>query len=222
MPRGVGSLRLVGLIAASLTLGACNLVVSQTPMYAVADAAHAARLRPGVWASPKEGCEFKASDPAAQWPECASGGIIDDEAIRQIPGTQSQPAQVKVDHFPYILAAGDPRVLQLEVSFAVDPKQPPKTLFYYVGLKPTGYDADGRITAAEVWAIQCGPPPPPAKQGDQIDPSEMVTKQPLPGMKVDDSGLCSPADKTAIFAAAKPSRAWADPVGVLKWIKDKP
>ena len=46
----------------------------------------------------------------------------------------------------------------------------------------------------------------------------MVTEHPLPGLKVS-NGECTPADKAAVLNAATPSRAWADNVGELHWVR---
>ncbi len=221
MARRATILRLAVVLCAAFGLGACNLVVSQTPMFAGADASHAPGLRPGVWAAPEPKCEFKASDPVNQWPSCANPGIIDTDAIRPMPGSQAA-AQQQIDKVPYVLAAGDPRVMQVEIKLTLVKDAPATTFFYYVALTPTAFDHDGRIVAAQLWPIQCGPPPPQPKTTDQdTDPSDMVSKHPLPGMKVD-KGVCAATDKAAILGAARPSRAWADQISTLKWVKDAP
>jgi hypothetical protein len=221
MVRTMRTLKLTLVLCAALGLGACNLVMSQTPMFTTADAVHAPGLRPGVWTSPDAKCDFKTSDPVDKWPSCANAGLIDAEAIRPTPGSQAA-AQQQIDKVPYVLAAGDPRVMQVEIKLVLVKDAPATTFFYYVALTPTAFDQDGRIVAAQLWPIQCGPPPPQPKTTDQnTDPADMVTKRPLPGMKVD-KGVCTPADKAAILGAARPSRAWADSVGTLKWVKDAP
>jgi hypothetical protein len=220
------TLRALTLFAAALALGGCNLVVSEKPVFTAADAAGAPPLRPGVWSATQPGCDFKPSDPVAKWPKCAGGGVITAAAIMASVDTSSggpdgQPPAVTKSPMtiPYLLAAGDPRVMQVNVKPPAQAGGPP-SLFFFAALKPVARDPDGRITQAEVWAIQCGPPPPPkpAASADATDQGG-ITDHPLPGMKVTD-GMCAPTDKAAVRNAATASRAWADQIGTMRWIRD--
>jgi hypothetical protein len=217
------------LVAAALALGGCNLVVSATPVFSAADAAGAPTLRPGVWAAPQPNCDFKPADPLAAWPQCAGGGVITETAFLAAvdpsglassgqppaPDAPKQPRKV-----PYVLAAGDPRVLQVGVELPLDPAAKTR-LFFFAALRPTAHDADGRITGAEIWFVQCGPPPPPkpTATGGGTDTGG-ITDHPLPGMTVDKDTTCTPSDKAAVRNAAVASRAWADQVGALRWVRD--
>jgi hypothetical protein len=226
MTRG-WSLRALALLAATLALGGCNLVVSERPVFTAADAVGAPSLRAGVWSASQPDCDFKASDPVADWPKCAGGGVITPTAIMasvdpNSPGSPDQPPATIAKPqmtIPYVLAAGDPRVMKINVML------PPgagslSALFYFAALKPVARDADGRIVQAELWPIQCGPPPPPkaASAGADADQSG-VTDHPLPGLKAAD-GMCTPTDKAAVQNAAKASRAWAGQTGTLRWVRD--
>jgi hypothetical protein len=215
------------LLAAALALGGCNLVVSDRPVFTAADAAGAPALRPGVWSASQPGCDFKASDPVADWPKCAGGGVITSTAIMASvdangSGSPGQPPPTVVKPqmtIPYVLAAGDPRVMQINVKLPPEVGGP-SALFYFAALKPVARDTDGRIVQAEVWPIQCGPPPPvkPASAGADADQGG-VTDHPLPGLKVAD-GMCTPTDRAAVLNAAKASRAWAGQIGTLRWVRD--
>jgi hypothetical protein len=220
------SLRTMALAALALLLGGCNLVVSETPVFSTADAAGAPSLRPGIWAAPQPDCDFKTSDPLDKWPKCAGGAAITPDAILAaadsagVTPDQSAPAPAKTLRVPYVLAAGDPRIMQIHFVLPLDPAI--KAAFYYfIALKPIAHDADGRITDAEVWLVQCGPPPPPnANASDGKANQGGITDHPLPGMTVT-KGECNPTDKAAVINAALPSRAWAgDQLGTLHWIRD--
>jgi hypothetical protein len=226
MTRGWG-LRALALLAVTLALGGCNLVVSEKPVFTAADVAGTPSLRPGVWSASQPGCDFKSSDPVAKWPKCAGGGVITATAIMasvdaSSPGAADQPPPTLAKPqmtIPYILAAGDPRVMQIDVKLPAGVQGPP-ALFYFAALKPTARDTDGRVVQAEIWPIQCGPPPPPkpaAANGDADVGG--VTDHPLPGLKISD-GMCTPTDKAAVLNAAKASRAWADQIGTLRWVRD--
>lgn len=221
------TVRALPLLAAVLALGGCNLVVSEKPVFTAADAAGAPALRPGVWSATQPGCDFKSSDPVAAWPKCAGGGVITATAIMASvessgagPPDQPPPTTAKPQTtIPYVLAAGDPRVMQ--INFKLPPEAGVgSALYYFVAIKPAAPDARGRIVQAEIWPIQCGPPPPakPASAGADADQGG-ITDHPLPGMTVA-QGLCSPVDKAAVVNAAKASRAWADQVGTLRWVRD--
>jgi len=222
-------LKAAALVAAALALGGCNLVVSATPVFSAADAAGAPPLRPGVWAAPQPNCDFKPADPLAAWPDCAGGAVITATAFvtavdpsnvgpsGQAPAPGAAKPQKNV---PYILAAGDPRVLQIDMELPLDPAAKTR-LFVFAALKPTTHDADGRITGAEIWFVQCGPPPPPKPTGSGGGTETGgITDHPLPGMTVDKGGTCTTNDKAALRNAAVASRAWADPVGALHWVRD--
>jgi hypothetical protein len=224
---GGWTFRALALLGAVLTLGGCNLVVSEKPVFAAADAAGAPPLRPGVWSASQPGCDFKPSDPVAKWPQCAGGGVITATAIMAsvdangpAPADQPPPTIAKPQMtIPYVLAAGDPRVMQIGMKLPPE-MAGPSALFYFAALKPVARDADGRIVQAEVWPIQCGPPPPakPASASGDAD-QDGVTDHPLPGLKVD-KGMCTPIDKAAVVNAAKASLAWAGQTGTMRWVRD--
>jgi hypothetical protein len=220
------SLRTMALLTVALLLGGCNLVVSETPVFNTADAAGAPPLKPGIWAAPQPNCDFKPSAPLAEWPKCAGGAEITPTAIIAAADPsvlaspdQGAPAAAKTMKVPYVLAAGDPRILQIHFVLPIDPAI--KAAFYYfIALRPIAHDADGRITDAEAWLVQCGPPPPPSADSSGKADQGGLTNHPLPGMKVE-KGQCTPDGKAAVINAAVPSRAWAgDQVGTLHWVRD--
>lgn len=209
-------LRTGAFLAAAVTLGGCNLVVSPTPVFTAADAAGAPPLRTGVWAGPEPDCKFDEAAPAADWPKCANGSIITPSEAKGI-GAEAKPSA-------YVLAAGDPRILQAAADFSAGGDASVKQngqMYFFLAFEPLGSDAEGRIVKAQAWFIQCGPPPAPHKgdSGKDIKPEDFVTKHPLPGLKVD-GGMCTPADKAAVRGAARASRAWADQLLQTHWVRD--
>jgi hypothetical protein len=219
--------RTIVLLAAALMLGACNLVVSETPVFSAVDSQGAPPFKPGIWASPDPGCDFKTSEPVDSWPKCANGTTIGETAIQGTmdPGSlaatdsshapETGPQKVAL---PYVLAAGDPRVMQVDMKLP-DAPLGKFGVFYFVAVHPTAFGADGRITAAEMWIVQCGPPPPPQTSKDSDMTKGMVTQHPLPGLKVD-NGECTPVNKAAVLRAAQASHAWADQVGDMHWVRE--
>jgi len=213
----VGWTRALAALAVAFALGGCNLVVSEKPLFTQADAAGAPVLRPGAWVSPKGDCSFDETKPVADWPECANPVVIR-------PGEIFDPRKAE-SQGPYVLAAGDPRIVQAPIKPGgdVEPKGEDKTLFAYLGLKPRRFDGQGRIVEFESWFVQCGPPPPePPKSTKKLpSPSQFVTRRPLPGLKVDPkSGTCVAVSQGPVRNAARSSRAWAEHVDVARWVRD--
>jgi hypothetical protein len=224
MPRA--GLTAVLFALAALMLGGCNLVMSSTPMFTAQDAQGAPPMRPGIWVSPEGDCKFDEAQPVKSWPKCVGPALITPDKTFDATDTTSGAA--------YILAAGDPRVLQVETDVAglnvaaVTGKKPAATgaapehqwIYFFMGLKPLAHDGAGRITKAEVWFIQCGPPSAPPAKDATPSPDSLGTSKPLPGM-IMDGGACSPRDKAAVLGAAGPSRAWDLPQHkVVRWVRD--
>ncbi len=222
---------LLVLLAAAL-LGGCNMVVSETPLFFARDAEGAPPLRPGVWAQRKADCEFDSSKPVKEWPECAGGAVISAGYFGEPEGGDKKA--------PYVLAAGDPRVLQLEMK-----EEDMKLMYFFAGLQPLKSDDRGRIIEARTWMVQCGPPPPPRPEGaPEPEPapapenetaeemearlereveqavSQGLTKELLPGLEAK-GGMCIARDQGAVRNAAAKSLAWdEDPPSIIYWVRD--
>jgi hypothetical protein len=199
--------RALGLIAVFTLLGAglsgCNMVYSSKPIFTAADAAGGPVFRDGVWAAPEPGCQFDPNKPEETWPKCANG---------------VSRADMKAGE-NYLAISGDPVILQVG---GVDED---KTANYVYGaVKTVGVDAQGRIVAFRLWAVQCGPPnksPATSKSGKTVKVSRVGTRHPLPGLTMDaDGNNCTPADQAAIRSAAIASRAWASDLRIAAWVRD--
>lgn len=221
--------RLLFVLAAALMLAGCNMVYAEQPVFTAADAAGAPSLRPGLWAKRRPDCTFDSAKPAKDWPECADPALVTAERI-------GEPANVD-KQVPYILAGGDPRVLQLEVK----PDTDKPVVWFFAGLKPLKTDAQGRITEARTWMVFCGPPPPPRPETPDAAPPENetpeqaeariqadiaaamsagVTREPLPGLEIKD-GMCIARDRDPVRNAARASLAWDEgEPSVIYWVRD--
>jgi len=109
---------------------------------------------------------------------------------------------------PYVLAPGAPLILQLAVS------EDGKLDYQFFGLERTG-GVDLDISGFASWPVQCGPPPPPAPEGEK---PRHVTREPLPGMTLKDDG-CTTSSADAVRAAAGPSRGWTADIGKARWVR---
>ncbi len=199
------------LAAAALVagLGGCNMVYSEQPLFTAADAAGAAPLKPGLWLSDDTKCRVRESQPVQTWPKCASWTVVRAGQLLEF----KPPAWTSTD---FVLASGEPRVLQAPVTAESG------AAFMYAGLEPLRTDPEGRITAFRTWSVQCGPPPPepPAPPAGQNGPEKRsVTTQPLPGLEIKGDN-CIAREQGPVRAAAKASKAWEASPSSAHWVRD--
>jgi hypothetical protein len=221
-------------VASLAMLGACNVVLTKAPVFAQADSAGAPTLRPGVWLLFEQpDCKVDTSKPFVDWPDCAGGALVGEG---QIAGHKSGAPRDVLEKTPVVLAAGDPRIAQLPVDVDVSAQASASASgdatasasasggghdrpYAYAAVRPTRFDAEGRITAFRFWPVDCGPPPPKDKNGADVAAG---TLHPLPGMQMKPGdAFCTTGSKAAIRAAAKASEAWADgPIPEARWLRD--
>ena len=191
----------------ALTLGGCNLVYSEKPLFGRADEAGAAALRPGLWATSDPKCPFDEGRPIQLWPTCASWTLVRPGQLLELKDN----AWTSTD---YVLAGGDPRVMQ--APFTVDKG----SAYLYGALKPLRLDAGGRVVAFRTWPVLCGPPPEQKPGADKpVAQQRYVTEHPLPGLTIKDND-CLAADQGAVRAAAKASESWESGPTEAHWIRD--
>ena len=214
-------------------LSACNVVMTKDPLFTQADAAGAPSLRPGVWIFFKEpDCKVDESKPFTDWPDCAGGGVVSAGSVK---GHKSGTPADQLEDTPVVLAAGDPRIFQARVdvdmsvnadasasgdanvstSSSASHAQP----YGYGGMRPTKLDPEGRIVAFTLWPVQCGPPPPKDKDGNDSAPATLHL---LPGLEMKKGdAVCTTSSVAALRNAAKASEAWAPkPNSESHWIRD--
>jgi hypothetical protein len=148
------------------------------------------------------------------------------------------------DSTAFILAAGEPRVIQVQLNSDTGP------VYTFLAARPDRFDQQKRIVEIATWPVQCGPPPPggpcslkpaaeaaesaapandvlgsrgptpPREESETAPPKKScVTLDPLPGMNVADQD-CRATDAAAVRNAARLSEKW-DPVHQgYRWIRD--
>jgi hypothetical protein len=214
-------------------LGGCNAVVTKTPLFTAADEAGAPALKPGVWLVFKQAdCKFDESKPIDEWPDCAGGAV---SRPGEVISHDAKAAKGVWQHDPMVLAAGDPRIAQVPVKTNVSAQADASAsggatasasasgggetrVYGYAGVAPTSSDSEGRITGLEWWPVQCGPPPP---KNDKGEITVFGTLKPLPGMVMKPGeAVCSTDSTSALRAAAKASKAWAESIGTARWLRD--
>jgi hypothetical protein len=215
-------------------LGACNVVLTKAPLFTQADAVGAPQLRSGVWLIfEKPDCQVDTTKSFVDWPDCAGGGLVSNG---EIAGHKSGTPRDALEHTPVVLAAGQPRIAQLRVDVDTSVQADASASgggsasasasgggeshpYAYAAVRPTKLDAQGRIVAFNYWPIDCGPPPPKNKDGED---TAAGTLKPLPGMEMKPGDpYCSTSSKDALRGAAKASEAWADgPIPEAHWLRD--
>jgi hypothetical protein len=208
---------LVALMGLTL-LSACNVLVTDKPLFSAADEAGAPALKPGVWLLFEgPGCKLDPRTPIDEWPDCAGGGMVRGGEV--IDHDEKAPKGVW-EHSPFIFAAGDPRIAQLQVKGQITTNAGSQTTlsYGYAGARPTKLDDQGRIVALSYWFVICGPPPPKDKNGND---SALGTLKPFPGltMKPHDA-TCTTDSQAVVRSAAIASEAFKDGPAEARWLRD--
>lgn len=210
-------LKLLMIAAAGLLLQACSVVSSEKPLFTAADAAAAPGLRPGVWVMLEPGCkDFDAARPTSEWPECAEHIIVTPTTLGG--ESKQRDGSMKAESLTYLLAAGDPRVMQLTAPADRKPDEP---AYLYLGVRPLKTDKDGRITEGRIWLALCKEPPNPDRPLDQ------PKGPPLPGLKMlpKDAGCLADAPGP-VRNAVKQTERWLSRPGyeetnlLVSWVRD--
>lgn len=213
MNKIIALLRPLAVAGLCLMSSACIAVGSREPVFSSTDAGDAPQPRPGLWASPDAGCNVDLAAPVGTWPSCANGTVVRAHVI----GPPGDPGSL----MSYVIAGGDPRVLQMPWPHTGKKGAPS---FSYVGLRPTKFDDQGRFTQANIWIVLCGEqtPPPKSLDADVKKTPPPDDFKPLDGLdwrKGDD--FCIAGGKDAVRAAAKASEGWTTDQSAVQWVRDE-
>ena len=193
---------------ASLLLTACNVVMSEEPLFGEADAARAPPFRDGAWISMSAECQSQWRDPRAPPPCVEHGQVVGGRLI-----APDEPPGAAI-----VAGGGVPLIVQVRFSQEEAATGEPFTVHIYGALKPTRLDAQGRVVEARRWLVLCGEPPPEAGR-DSLRREEHLTRSPLPGLTIDpELGLCRAHEPQAVRNAARASEAWDEEKAVLRWV----
>lgn len=176
-------------------LGACNMAISETPLFGDPDKA-SFTPHDGLWLSEDAECRFDSSLLELQWPNCAIWAVVDGSngkmLIRNGKGEDQQAR--------FVIAKGEPLIVQ--VLWRDDAKEDGKTFYVFFGLEPTGTNKSS--TTAATWEVKCGTKDP---EGSDI--------KPYPGL----SPECRPSSQDAVRASAAASRPTAEMAMTWRWLR---
>ena len=178
-------------------LGACNMAISETPMFADADRASLAP-KDGIWLADDKDCLFEPAKPETDWPTCAGWLVVRDRG-REI---WVKDGKGQSERGEYLIAGGTSPIVQ--VKYTDQAKKDGKTFYVFFGIEPNAPGPDRRFTAAFTWEVKCGLQ---AESASQIAP--------YPGI----SAGCRPSSTRAIRSAALASRPAAAMAMNWRWLR---
>ena len=187
---------------AARRLGASNTIGPSTR--GCARGAGAPQLREGVWrADSGKPCDLDEKQPVQTWPTCAFGVLVGASGLTLYE--RDDKGQVKPSTVSYVLAAGDPVILQLDDTTAKPPQ------FEYAWLTPVRRDAKGRIVELRGGGVGCGGHSSLAANGQPALYPGVTTQ----------NGACMAASADALRAAAKASVGDTDAKDVahVRWVR---
>ena len=147
-----------------LALGGCNMVVSERPWFAAADALQPG-LKDGLWVNLKDAkCRFDPAQAIQDWPDCAQPMLVQGGYYRGPGPGQDDPGQLpdveKWEQLGHVLAAGEPAIDQIDLSSVDEPDAAKPTKGYlYLATRITARDAQDRVVEVVRWPVACGPLP---------------------------------------------------------------
>lgn len=212
---------------AGLALGGCNMIVSEKPWFAAADALQPG-LKGGLWVNLKDAkCRFDPAEAIQDWPDCAQPMLVQGGYYRGPGPGQDDPGQLpdveKWEKLGHVLAAGEPAIDQIDLSSADEPDAAKPTKGYlYLATRITARDAQDRVVEVVRWPVACGPLPKRKNKGASRR-ADYVSATPFPGLVVKDS-ICTASDMAALRRAAALSENVAVPNGTppitSRWVRD--
>lgn len=177
-------------------LGACNMLISETPIYAEADRASLAP-RNGLWLSLNRGCEFDSREAEAVWPDCAMWIVVRNQGAEILLSDGKKQVEVLGGFF----AAGEPIIAQ--ARWIDTAKEPRRAYYGFYGVEPHQIGPDGLFSTASIWVVECGTQ---ANQNADIVP--------YPGIGPE----CRAKSKDAVRNAAERSRR-TDTMQEWRWLR---
>ena len=189
-------LKQIALLLSLALLGACNVAMSDKPLFGDAQRSRALVLEDGIWTLDKPDCSADLAKPRKDWPACVDWVIVGGN--KALVGSDSKPGDGPEE---ILIVDGKPPLLQAKVTTSGSPPS-----WGYLVFHPLGSSKTGRVTAVEVWAVPCG-----TQEGNAANPKI----HPYPGFNEE----CRTTSADAVRAAASKERT-ADTESVTwRWLR---
>jgi len=165
-------------------LAACNMVISEMPVFAETDRGPEAP-KDGLWIGEDPECRFDPAGTESGWPDCAIWVVVREAgAMLLVSDRKGEPQRVGA-----LFVAGNPGIIQ--ARWVDDAKEPARPYYAFYAFEARDIDSMGRFTLASIWPVECG---------IQDKPNGDI--RPFPGI----SAECRPSSADSIRSAAKASR----------------
>jgi hypothetical protein len=181
------------LLSACAALAACNMAISDHPMFSAQDRL-TTPLKDGLWVADDPDCPLDVKLPRGQWPNCAFWTVVSGNQFVDFSGDKDEERPTGS-----LIVQGRPPIIQVEMVEKGD------RMFVFFAIEPTGSDAAGAVTAMNLRAVACG--------AEKTPGSSQV--EPYPGFDKD----CRPSTTKALRAAAVASRSKPDKIGRIYWVR---
>jgi len=165
-------------------LGACNMVISETPVFTEADIG-TMLPRDGLWLADDPKCRFDSAKAESEWPECALWIVVRHSGREMLVSN----GKGESERVTAVFTGGTPAIVQGE--WIDEAKEPRRPYYVFYAMDSREPDSEGRFTRALVWPVKCG---------TQETPNGDI--RPFAGI----SAECRPSSKDAIRSAAELSR----------------
>jgi hypothetical protein len=192
-------MRILVLLLAGLLLSGCNLVTSDAPLFGPADLATGPSLKPGLW----------------RWQDCRKSPRAD--AALDCEGGEfvGPDGRLRYDDKTFVeVAGGDPMILQVPQA-----DEDGVLTVHYAGARARAWDDQGRLTALQIWLVECGPPPP---RRDSEKTGSWVTHRPTAGLEIRADNCVARTADAVRRAANETFRRVRREAQVIEWYADAP
>ncbi|MEO6255688.1 MAG: hypothetical protein ABIO69_02665 [Sphingomicrobium sp.] len=174
-------------------LSACNMAVSDHPMFSAKDRL-TTPLKDGLWVADDPDCAFDINLPKEKWRNCAIWTIISGNKFVEFSAAKGEDRPLG-----FLVAGGQPPIVQ------IDTIEDGQHAYLFVAVDPTGRDAAGAVTSLNLWGIACGTVK--TAGSNQVDPYPGIDK------------ACHPLSTDALRAAALASRPTTKEPDRMQWVR---
>lgn len=127
-------------------LSACNVAMSEKPLFGERERSSTIMLEDGLWALFDPDCSVSLQKPKAEWPKCAEWLILRDSKV--IGGSEMKADERPQDLF---IVNGKPPLLQVQTE-----NDTAAAKYAYLVVDPKVRSAAGRETEVEIRRVECG------------------------------------------------------------------
>lgn len=181
-------------------LGACNVALSEQPLFPEAQRSTKLVLEEGLWLMADDECEIDTAKPRKTWPSCADWMVLKGGKVAIVSDTE--PGEEPLEVF---IVDGNPPLIQGKIR-----TNGARTLYGYLVIETVAFSPANKLTAINIWPVPCG------TQDSKGGPGAKIT--PYPGFGEE----CYTTSVHALRAAAAKGRAPDHDVVQWRWIRAEP